>query len=159
MKGSALLNFFLPLLILLTIILFIGFEEDPNNAEKSDKDIAMELLEDITFNTPPRISILHNEQFVDKQARIRYNTLILKTDEEYLPKSPKNPDNSANALEILQENLPDYNFGNPVSDKASYSHLLIGNAEWTISLLHTDRGYFSKWVKKVDVHQLLNEPL
>jgi len=158
MKGSALLNFFLPVLILLTILLFVGLKEDPNE-EKSEKDIVMELLEDITFNTPLRVNILFNEQFVDKKSRIRYNTLIVKTDEEYLPKSPKNPDNSANALEILHESLPDYNFGIPVSDKASYSHLLIGNAEWTISSLHTDRGHFSKWVKKVDVHQLLNEPL
>jgi len=158
MKGSALLNFFLPVLILLTILLFMGFDEE-SDGEKSEKDVVMELLEDITFNTPPRVSILFNEQFVDKKSRVRYNTLIVKTDEEYLPKSPKNPDNATNALEILKESLPEYNFGKPMSEKAHYSHLLIGNAEWTISLLHTDRGHFSKWVKKVDVHQLLNEPL
>ena len=157
MKGS-LLTVFLPLLILLTLTLFIGNDEDPNE-EPTDKEIVVKLLEDITFDTPPRISILFNEQFVDKRSRMRYNTLVLKTDEEYLPKSPKNPDNSNNTLKKLKDSLPEYDFGKPLNNKSNYSHLLIGNAEWTISFIQTDRGHFSKWVKKVDVAQLLNEPL
>ena len=157
MKGS-MLTVFLPLMILLTLSLFINYDEDPD-AVPSEKDIVIKLLEDITFNTPPRVSILLNEQFVDKQSRIRYNTLVLKTDEEYLPKSPKNPDNSKNTLQKLNDSLPDYNFGKPIDNKSNYSHFLIGNAEWTVSYIQTDRGYFSKWVKKVDVAQLLSEPL
>jgi len=150
-------NIFLPLLILLTLSLFVWDDEEP--VEKSETDLAIEMLEDITFNKPPRVKLLFNEQFVDKQSRIRYNTLIFKTDKEFMSKSPKNPDSNTNVLDLMKENLPEYNFGTPIEDKASYSHMLLGNAEWTVVSIESDLGHFSKWVKKVDVNQLLSEDI
>ncbi|HFE38776.1 MAG TPA: hypothetical protein ENK06_10235 [Gammaproteobacteria bacterium] len=149
--------FALPLVALVGFTYFAGSENQEADKFVSERDEAKELLADITFNTPKRINILLHERHVDKKTRTRYTTLVFKTDEEYLPKSPKNFASSADVLKILQTTLPEYDFGEPISDKASYSHLLIGNAEWTISSLHSTHGYFSQWVKQMDVYELLNE--
>jgi len=155
-----LIAFTLPMVLFLGVVIYAG-NDTTNEPEAviSEREEVKEILADITFNTPKRINVLYNEQFLDKQTRIRYNTYVFKTDEEYLPKSPKNPDTAANALVILKEVLPDYDFGEPINADASYSHLLIGNAEWTISSLHTTRGHFSKWEKQMDAYQLLNEDI
>lgn len=155
-----LIAFTLPMVLFIGGVVYLG-QDTVNEADEvvSEREEVKEILADITFNTPKRINVLYNEQFLDKKTRIRYNTYVFKTDEEYLPKSPKNPDSAKNALSILKDVLPDYDFGEPISSKASYSHLLIGNAEWIISSLHTTRGYFSKWEKQVDAYQLLGEDI
>jgi len=146
----------MPILILIGLVVS-DFSGEEVEEEKSEKEIVLEMLEDITFNTPPRISVLRNEQYVDKSARIRYNTLILKTDQEYLPKSPKNPYLSTKVMEELKADLPSHKFGEPMNKDASYSRFLFANAEWTVSWAQTDSGFYSKWVKKEDIHQLLRE--
>lgn len=152
--------FTLPIALFLGVVLYLGDKNDNEPEEvKSEREEVKEILADITFNTPKRINVLLNEQYLDKKSRIRYNTYVFKTDEEYLPKSPKNPDTSANALIILKEVLPEYDFGEAINQDASYSHLLFGNAEWTISSVHTTHGFFSKWEKQVDAYQLIGEDI
>ncbi len=151
--------FTIPIVIFVGAVIMMRDEVNEPVSVVSEREEVKAILADITFNTPKRVNVLLNEQFLDKKSRIRYNTYVFKTDEAYLPKSPKNPDTAANALEILQTALPEYDFGEPMNDEASYSRLLIGNAEWTISSLHTTYGHFSKWVKQVDAYQLLSEDI
>jgi len=156
MRPSTFFLVILPIIVLVSFMYMGAFDKKPE-PPKTDREKALELIEEIAFNRPPRISLLMNQQFVDKKTREKFNILIFKTDEEFQPRSSPVPEKTNSVLNMLQTDLPDTDFGEPIENKATYARLLFGNAEWTISSIQTSNGYFSKWVKKVDVHQLIRE--
>jgi len=122
---------------------------------KTESEKVVDLLEDFTINTPDKITVLFNNDYVDNKTREKIMTLILQTDEEYRPKSPKISNKSHTVLNALQTSLPEHDFGQPSGTDANYFRWLASaNSEWTVSAVETSLGFFSHWQKVTDVHQL-----
>jgi len=139
----------LPFIFLLAVQL-----DEPPEHLKTEKEKLVDLLEDLTFNTPKEIIILSNEEHFDQKTRVKIKTLILKTNEEYLPKSPRILNKAKTVLDRLKTGLPAHDFGEPKSTQAHSFRWLTPNSEWIVSSVETSYGHFSRWEKTTDVHQL-----
>jgi len=149
MKAVIFLIVILPFALLLTA----QFKETPEHL-KTEKEKLVDLLEDLTFNTPKEIIVLSNEDHFDPKTRVTIKTLILKTNEEYLPKSPPISNKAKTVLETLKTDLPEHDFGEPKSTQAHSFRWLTPSSEWLVSSVETSYGHFSRWKKTTDVHQL-----
>lgn len=131
---------------------------EPPESELTESERVVRLLENSTFNTPKEISVLLNKDHVDKQARVEFKTIVLKTDEEYLPRSPKSDVEANKVMKILTGDMPEQDFGQPVNDKAAHFRWLTpGGEEWTVSSIETSLGHFSRWKRRADLYQVLRE--
>ncbi len=148
MKAVIFLIVILPFAFLLTA----EFDEPPEHL-KTEKEKLVDLLEDLTFNTPKEIIILSNDDHFNPKTRVKIKTLILKTNEEYLPKSPRISNKAQIVLDALKTDLPAHDFGEPTSTQAHSFRWLTPNSEWLVSSVETSNGYFSRWKKTTDVHQ------
>jgi len=117
-------------------------------------EIVIELLEDYAFMRPKYVDVLFKEEHTDKERRENILIMVLKTNDPYQPKAQLVPDQASRALEIMQKDLPDYDFGEPVSDKAEYYRMLSADSEWTVSLLETSKGKFSRWKRVTDMFSI-----
>ena len=144
---------FFIIIIPFVLLIMAQCHEKPEHLKTESEKIA-DLLEDLTFNTPKEITVLFNNDYADQKTREKIKTLILKTDEEYLPKSPKISNKPETVLNALHTSLPDHDFGKPSGTEANYFRWLTSNSEWTVSAVKTSQGYFSHWQKVTDVHQL-----
>lgn len=122
----------------------------------SEKDKIERFLTDYTFNTPAEITVLHDQESLDQDTRMRVRTLLLKSNEEYLPMSPRISDQADRVLGALKSTVSGYDFGVPVEGGASYFQWLSPTSEWKVSSLQTDKGHFSLWERRADVYQLTN---
>ena len=149
-------------LVFTVIIAILGFIvladlRDPPEHMQTEADKVKEFLEDYTFNTPKHIGVLHQNEFENKETRKIITTIILRSNEAYLPKSPKIDDNYQAALNAMKVDLPNHDFGEPVSEKASFFSWLSPDAQWSVSAIETSQGHYSRWVKSADKFQLRNE--
>ncbi len=141
---------------ILVFIVAVDTREKPEHLlTKADK--VERMLEDYTFNTPKQISVLYQQEHEDKKTRERVKVIVLQTNEEYLPKSPKMPDSFQTVLNELKIHIPDQDFGEQVAEKAAYFQWLSPNSSWVVTSIETTNGHFSRWEKRADVHQLSNE--
>lgn len=147
---------FLIAIVPLALMLAAQFKSESDRVP-TEKEQIVSLLEDMTFNTPRRIQVLLNEDRLDKEKRQRIKTIILKTDEEYLPKSQRIVDKAPVVLDILRKDLAGHDFGTAVGDKASYFRWLTSDAEWTLSSVETSNGHYSRWEGVGDIYQLRAE--
>ncbi len=144
------------ILAALVFIVAVDTREKPEHLQ-TEADKVENLLEDYVFNTPKQISVLYQQEDEDKKTRERIKTIVLKTDEEYVPKSPRIPNGFQAVLDEMQSHLPDYDFGEQVSEKATLFHWLSPGANWVVTSIVTTNGYYSRWERRMDVHQLSNE--
>lgn len=149
MRQLVFLIFILPFVFLLALSL----REPPEESLTEDKKIAA-LLEDMTFNTPKQIKVLANKEYNDNTKREHVKTIVLKTNEEYLPRTPRIQDKSRVVLDMLKKEVPDYDFGTPVNEYASYFRWLTPNGEWTASSVVTSQGDFSIWERRSEFSEL-----
>ncbi len=143
------------LLIIFAILLPVVMDKPEHM--KTDWERIREQLGPYAFNTPKDIEVLLRRQSVDQKTRERIERLILKTNEEFLPRTPRIPDSVDNVMRALRKYLPDYDFGEPVVEEGSYFHWLSPNTKWFVSSIETSRGHFSFWEKRMDVSQLIND--
>ncbi len=117
----------------------------------TESEIVVDLLENFAFIRPKEVDVLFKEKNADKKRREIILIMVLKTVDEYLPKSSRIEDKASRALEIMRTSLPDYDFGEPVSEKASYFRMLTSDSEWTVSTIETSQGHFSRWKRVTDM--------
>jgi hypothetical protein len=157
MRGLIFLVVAVPFVLLLASQLQQTFHEPPES-ELSEAERVERLLENSVFNTPKKIDVLLNKDHVDKQARVEYKTVILKTDEEYLPRSPKSLVAADKVMQILHNDMPEQDFGQAVGDKGGHFRWLTpGGEEWTVSSIETSLGFISRWKRRADMFQVLRE--
>lgn len=144
---------FLIIILPFVFILGVALRDEPEETLTEDKKIVA-LLEGMTFNTPKQISVISNIERNDNATHQRVKTIVLKTDEEYLPRSPKIPDNAAIVLEMLKREVPNYDFGVPIHEQASNFRWLTPNGDWTVSSLTTSQGEFSLWERRAEFNEL-----
>ena len=139
------------LLVAAVIVFFIATEmrlereRIPTEAEK-----VSELLEDYVFIRPREVSVLFNETTVDNQRREKTLIMVLKSDQEYQPKSQRIPDNSNKIINLMNDSLPDYDFGTPIAEEANFFRMLTADSDWKVSTIETSKGYFSRWKRVTD---------
>ncbi len=138
------------------LIVFTEFRDPPEHMlSRSDK--VKNLLEDVTLSTPNYVSVLYQTDVEDKQSRKITKTLVLKTYDEYIPRSPVTKGTYQTALSTMKNHLPEYDFGEPVVDTANYFSWLTPNAQWSVLAIETSNGFFSRWKRVADKHQFINE--
>jgi len=149
---------FLLFIAIIPVVLIVAteFSKKPDQA-MTEREKLMDTLNDMTFNRPERITVLIDETTVDKKARERVRTLVLKTNEEYVPKSQRRKSSTDAVLKLLKEKLPEYEFGEIVNSEASFFHLLSPRAEWAVSSLETNKGFYSRWESREDFHSITNQ--
>lgn len=157
MRGLILLIVITPFLLLIVAELRQAFDEPPEDmltpAQKVER-----VLDGVAFNTPPDLKVLIHDERVDKQKRERVTLLVLQSNVEHQPKSPRIDDKSAAVLSILQKDLPEFSFGAPIDEHASSFRMLTSNDRaWIVFSVQTENGYFSRWEQRVDMHQLIRE--
>ena len=145
--------------IIIAILAFIVLSDlrDPPEHMQTEADKVKEFLEDYTFNTPKHIGVLHQDEFENKETRKIITTIILRSNEAYLPKSPKIDSDYQTALNSMRENLPHHDFGEQVSEKSTFFSWLSPDAQWSVTAIETSKGHYSKWIKSADKFQVRNE--
>jgi hypothetical protein len=143
------------LIIILPFVFLLGLSlrDEPEESLTEDKKIAA-LLEDMTFNTPKTITVLLNTEHNDNATRQRVKTIVLKTNEEYLPRTPRIQDKSQAVIGLLKKEVPNYDFGAPINEQGSYFRWLTPNGEWTASSVETSLGNFSIWERRAEFNEL-----
>lgn len=153
---------FIFLLVALPFVFFLtsGIRDalyEPPEESLAESEKVARTLEKLAFVTPKEIVVLFNDERVDKDAREQFKTIVLKTDEEYLPRSPKIKEKPETVLSILKRDMPDYDFGRSVDETAAYFRFLMPDSEWNIISIQTSNGYFSRWEQRSDLYQLIRE--
>ncbi len=143
-------------------IMVVGFLvvtdfRDPPEHMLSRSDKVKNLLEDYTFNTPNYVSVLYQTEVENKQTRKVTKTLVLRTYDEYIPRSPVTKGTYQTALNTLKNLLPEHDFGDAVAEKANYFSWITPNAQWSVTSIETNKGYYSRWKRVSDKHQFINE--
>ena len=152
MRGLIFLVVIIPFILLIVSELSESLKETPEHL-KTEQQKVVEMLEDFTFNTPAQMEVLLNREHIDNKTRERIKTIVLKTDEEYLPKTQRVPDKADNVIAILEKSLPNGQFGQAKSDTGSFFRMLTANSEWLVYSIETDQGHFSRWERRADVYQ------
>lgn len=153
---------FIFLLVALPFVFFLAsgvrdaFYEPPEESLTESEKVAR-TLEKLVFVTPKEIVVLLNDERVDKNAREQFKTIILKTDEEYLPRSPKIKEKPETVLSIIKKDMPDHDLGEVVDETAAYFRFLMPDSEWNIVSIKTSSGYYSRWEQRSDLYQLIRE--
>ena len=153
---------FILLLVVLPFVYFLAsgvrdaFQEPPEDSLSESEKIARS-LEKMVFETPGEITVLLDNKRVDKDARVAFRTLVLKTDEEYLPRSPKIEEKAESVLKVIKKELPDLDLGEIVDGTAAYFRFLMPDSEWNIVSIKTSNGYYSRWEQRSDLYQLIRE--
>lgn len=157
MRQLILLIVIVPFILLIVSELQQQFREIPED-ELTDQQKVERALDGMTFNTPSEMDVLINREYVDNSKRERVKLIIVRSEGEYLPMSPRIDDKSVSVLSILRKDLPEYDFGVPENEQASYFRMLTSNQrDWNVVSLKTDKGYFSRWEQRTDLHQLIRE--
>ena len=149
-------------LVFTIIIALLGFIvlsdlRDPPEHMQTEADKVKEFLEDYAFNTPKHIGVLHQDEVENKETRKIVKTIILRSNQEYLPKSPRIADDYQTTLNEMKEDLPNHDFGEQVSEESSFFSWLSPDAQWSVSAIETSKGHYSKWVRSADKFQLRRE--
>jgi len=149
-------------LIFTIIIALLGFIvisdlRDPPEHMQTEADKVKDFLEDYAFNTPKHIGVLFQDEVDIKDSRKVIKTIIVRSNEEFLPKSPRAPDKYTVVLNEMKKHLPEHNFGEQVSEKGSFFSWVSPDAQWNVSSIETSMGHYSKWVRSADKYQLSNE--
>lgn len=157
MRKLILLVVIVPFIILLINGVQDAFKEVPEDQLTAQQKVER-ILKGLTFTTPQSFDVLLNEERVDKNKRESIKLLLLKSDVEYLPMSPRVEDKLEPALDVFKKDLPNYDFGKPLGEKASYFRMLTSNErDWNVITIQTDKGYFSRWEQRADLYQLIRE--
>ena len=140
-------------LLIAAVIAFVVGTELRLERERvpTEAELVVDFLEDYAFVRPREVTVLLKETTVDKKRREKKLVLVLKSDEEYLPKSQRIKDDDAKVLGIFQDSVPDYDFGTVEPGSASYFHMLTFDAEWKVSTIKTSNGHFSHWEQVTDL--------
>jgi hypothetical protein len=133
--------------------IFINEFRDPPEHMMTEAEKIERLVDDFTFNTPQEIVVLSQNEVIDNKTRERVLTIVLQTDSEYLPKTPRIADRPAVVLKALQTTVPDHDFGEALEKGASYFHWLSTNSKWSVASMETTTGHYSRWEKRVDVYE------
>lgn len=147
---------FIIVLAVFAYTLGTAFRETPEHM-LTETEKVQRFLADFTFNKPSEITVLYDNQRVDNKTRETIKTLILKTDEEYLPKSPKVPDTFDNVITLLKNSVPSHDFGEQTGVEGGYFQWLTKNSTWTVSSIETSNGHYSRWERRTDVYQVTND--
>jgi len=148
-------------LIFVTVIAMVAFIvvnelRDPPESMLTERDKIERFLADYTFNSPKDIVVLFQREDVDNKTREKVKTLVLRTDEEYIPRSPRIPDQSMRVFTALTAMVPEHDFGAPIDERAGYFQWLGPNTQWKVSSVVTSTGHYSLWERREDVYQLTN---
>jgi len=144
---------YLFLLVCAVVVFFVASElRIERERIPTESEIVVDLLGEYAFNTPLEVAVLFNEETENRKKREKIKIIILKTNEEYLPKAQRVPDKSIQVIDILNDKLPDYDFGFPVSESASFFRMLTSNSDWGVSTIETSLGHFSLWRRVTDIH-------
>ena len=156
MRGFIFLVVALPFVYFLASGVKDALYEPPEDSLTEPEKVAR-TLEKLAFAAPKNIEVLLNDERVDKGAREQFKTIILKTDEEYLPRSPKIKEKPELVLNVIKKDIPDYSFGEIVEGSAAYFRFLMPNSEWNIVSIQTSNGYISRWEQRSDLFQVMRE--
>lgn len=141
-------------IILAPLVFMLGAElRDTPEELLTDSEKVQRILEDYTFNTPQKIDVLLHVDTIDNDKRERVKTIILKTDELYLPKSPKAPESAKQIHSAIQKSIPDIPVAELSDDKGLYFHWLTPNDSWTVLAIETQDGFYSRWERRADQFQ------
>jgi len=140
------------LLIAALIAFFVGTElRIERERIPTESELVIEFLEDFSFTNPRELNVLLKHKTVDKKRRENILVLVLKTDQEYWPKSQRIKDDTDKVMDIFKASLPDYDFGVPEKGTASYFRMLTFDSAWEVSTIQTSNGYFSRWKQVTDI--------
>ncbi|MDH5544608.1 MAG: hypothetical protein OEZ43_03380 [Gammaproteobacteria bacterium] len=156
MKGLLFLVVIIPFALLLVSECTQSVKETPEHL-KTEQEKVTTLLKDFTFNTPGNIDVLLHRDQVDNKTRERVKTIVLKTNVEYLPKTPRITDKASEVLAILQQTLPEQDFGQAVNDEGSFFRMMTANSEWFVYTVETTSGHYSRWERRADVYQATSD--
>jgi len=117
----------------------------------TEAEVVSDMLENFVFVRPREIEVLYKKETVDNKERQKILVLVLKSDEEYLPKSQRIVDNAENIILNFKTLLPDYDFGTAKEGNPSFFRMLTADSEWSVSTIKTTQGYFSQWKRVTDI--------
>lgn len=140
------------LLISAVVVFFVASElriereRVPTEAEK-----AIDLVENFIVIRPKEVDVLFKEFTVDNKRREKILVMILKSDQEFQPKSSRVPDKSSNVIDMMNASLPEQDFGTPKAEDANFYRMITADSEWMVSTIETSKGYYSRWKRVTDM--------
>jgi len=143
---------YLFLLVTVVVVFYVASElRIERERVPTEGEVANKLLEDFIVIRPRDVDVLFKEFTVDNKRREKILVMILKSDQEYMPRASRVPEKSSAVIKMMHESLPDYDFGTPKSEEANFYRLLTSNSEWMVSTIETSKGYYSRWKRITDM--------
>ena len=103
---------YLFLLVAAVVVFFVASElRIERERTPTEGEVANNLLENFIVIRPKDVDVLFKEFTVDNKRREKILVMILKSDQEYMPRASRVPDQSSEVIKMMHDSLPDYDFG------------------------------------------------